>query len=427
MKVTAVIAEYNPIHQGHCLHLANARKDTGADYIIAVMSGNYVQRGCPSVISKYERARSALMAGADLVLELPIPYCTGSLEYFAKGAVSLISKTGLADHISFGSECGDISLLDEAADLSGRTDAGQDQRLKELLAEGVSYSHAINSILDLPGNIKELTNTPNNLLGIAYIRAAKELAPSCGFHTLKRVGAAYHDDSSGALSSSAIRRDLLNGPDGLHNISGDRMPDEIKASLLEYLKLYPPLSEDDFSLLLFYRLQQICEGNPVSDSIKVLTSYLDVSPALAGRIIKKYLHASSFSGLCDELKSKDLNRSRINRALLHILLGVRKRDVDEYLQDGYNYYIKPLGFKKDASDLLHMMKKKAHVPIISKNADAEALLAPPGLRMFNEGIKADDLYNKTACASRKRPFICEYERSPIILRTDGSLGYSFSS
>ena len=114
MKVTAVIAEYNPLHNGHVRHIETARRETGADHIIAVMSGDYVQRGCPAIISKYERTRSALLAGADLVIELPVQYSCGSLEYFAMGAVSLIQQLGMADCISFGSECGDIELLKEA-------------------------------------------------------------------------------------------------------------------------------------------------------------------------------------------------------------------------------------------------------------------------------------------------------------------------
>ena len=104
MKITAVIAEYNPLHNGHVRHLEAIRRETETDFIIAVISGDYVQRGGPAVISKYERTRSVLKSGADLVLELPLYYSTGSLEYFSRGAVSLIGKTGLCDCISFGSE-----------------------------------------------------------------------------------------------------------------------------------------------------------------------------------------------------------------------------------------------------------------------------------------------------------------------------------
>lgn len=438
MKVTAVIAEYNPIHSGHIKHLESARKDTAADFIIAVMSGDYVQRGCPAIISKYERTKAALMAGADLVLELPLPYSTGSLEYFAKGAVSLIQKTGIADCISFGSECGDISLLKEAAYLTRIPDGGHNDRLRKLLAEGVSYSNAVNNISGLPSNIEKVLKTPNNLLAVSYIKAAKDLAFGCEFHTMKRVGAAYHDDSDGAVSSTAIRKEILKVP-GTYGFLNGRMSDEIRDSLINHLKDHPPLCEDDFSLLLFYKLQSLCTGHDTAFAVERLTSYLDVSKALAGRIISRYMHALSFSGLCDELKSRDLNRSRINRALLHILLDVKKVHVDEYVKDGYNYYIKPLGFRKSASNLLHELKKEAVLPLISKNADAAAVLkrhytaqepspitgrsaepSPDGteeraIRMFNEGIRAGNLYNKAACTMCSRPFLSEHERSLLVL------------
>ena len=167
MRVTGVICEYNPLHLGHIFHLDRARRETGADHIIAVMSGDYVQRGGPAIISKYERALHALMAGADLVLELPIYYSTGSLEYFARGSVSLLKETGLVDCISFGSECGNISLLNKAARLTSSLTVQMSDQLKGLLAKGVSYSDAYNNVTDLPDEISDLIRTPNNLLATA--------------------------------------------------------------------------------------------------------------------------------------------------------------------------------------------------------------------------------------------------------------------
>ena len=117
MKVNGIIAEYNPFHNGHCYHLNNARHATGADYTIIAMSGNYVQRGAPALISKYKRAEMALRNGADLVLEIPMYYSTASAEYFATGAVSLLDKLGVVTNLCFGSECGDLSVLKKIADI----------------------------------------------------------------------------------------------------------------------------------------------------------------------------------------------------------------------------------------------------------------------------------------------------------------------
>ncbi|MCR4806171.1 MAG: nucleotidyltransferase family protein [Lachnospiraceae bacterium] len=425
MKVTAVISEYNPLHSGHARHLELARKETGADYIIAVMSGNYVQRGCPAIISKYTRAHTALLSGADLVIELPLCYSTGSIEFFSMGAVSLIRGTGIASCISFGSECGDIDLLKRAALLTAASGPEEDIKIRELLSSGMNYSSAVNSVCDLPDEISELLKSPNNLLAVSYIKAAWALGLECDFHTVRRIGASYHDDSEGALSSTAIRRSILAGGDNgdgsfchlLGNkkvtkrtvpiVTSERMPAHAADLLNEYFENYPPLCEDDLSLLLFYRLLGLRRED--------LTAYLDVSDSLAAKIVKEYRHASSFSDLTGRLKTKDLNYARISRALLHILLDIRKDHMDEYRSDGYNYYIKPLAFKKTAGELMHSLKDRASIPIISKNADAPLSLQDRALLMFEEGIKADDLYEKTACTMCGRSFKSEYERSVIIL------------
>ncbi len=457
MKVTAVIAEYNPLHNGHVLHINAAKEATGADFMVAVMSGDYVQRGCPAIVSKYERTRSVLMAGADLVLELPLVYSSASLEYFALGAVSPIQRSGIADCISFGSECGDTELLKEASGyikflsstvsptdscMSGKSSLSADSGIsgkaaltdksgisvepdgtyiKDSLSRGINYSCAVNSGDNIPEHIRDVLRTPNNLLAAAYIKAAKLLSFDCEFHTVKRTGSDYHDSSAGALSSSALRKELLNpsaaGEIELQALS-TRMPSQVFSSLCEYLDKYPAMSEDDLSLLLFHKLQ------PFGDEPKALTRFLDVSSSLAHKIIREYAHASSFTDLCMKLKSKDLNYARISRALTHILLDIKARDVHEYTADGWHYYIRPLGLSRSSSVLMHELKLHSGIPIISKIADAPQILTdhfPDGtrynhaLRMFRSGILASDLYNKTACSKCRQLFISEYEHSPVVL------------
>jgi predicted nucleotidyltransferase len=466
MKVTAIIAEYNPLHNGHVFHINRAIEETKADHIIAIMSGNHVQRGCPAVFSKYERAKAALLGGISLVIELPLYYSTGSLEYFSTGAVSLIQKLGMVDCISFGSECGDIGQLLEAAECLDGSEQADNPETRQLLMAGNSYSYAVNSRDDIPAHIKDLLQTPNNLLAVAYIRAAKKLGLKCEFHTAKRLRSDYHDRSAGALSSTSIRQELLNaslftqgmnipvlsedplGSDfGFYASMESRMPHDVLSSLTDYLKQHPVMSENDYSLLLFYRLHELLSagntmdmnrGHISSDPADVrllsLTDYLDVSINLAGKIAGKYAHAPSFSGLCTELKSKDLNYSRISRSLLHILLGIRSGHMREYTGSGWNYYIKPLGFRKDAAELMHQLKHNALIPVISKNADHETVIrafygcgskkenfsnndisqSDLAVRMFREGIYADDIYEKTACSKCRQSFISEYEHTMVV-------------
>ena len=452
MKTTAVIAEYNPLHNGHVQHLEAVRRDTGADYIIAVMSGDFVQRGCPAVISKYERARSALYAGADLVLELPLCYSVGSLEYFAAGAVSLVAATGIADCLSFGSECGSIDALNEAAAQLYRLACTDAASLRSKLTSGYSYALAINSLDGLSDEVRKLLRSPNNLLASSYICAALRSGFNVNFHTVRRSGSGYHDISSGALSSSSLRQELINernhfmGDGYLKSAAPrytsvmDRMPEPVYNSLTDYFAKYPPLCEDDLSLLLFYKLQECIGEDRNADE---LNRYLDVSGNLTGRIIGMYKHASSFSDLCMKLKSKDLTYARISRALIHILLDITSDKMNAYVENGYNYYIKILGFKQSASALLHELKHRSSLPVISKNADADTILrryymsdnldsstpAPPtsvnpkkedalyncARMMFNDGTSASELYNKAACIQYRQPFISEYEHRPVII------------
>ncbi|MBR5407439.1 MAG: nucleotidyltransferase family protein [Lachnospiraceae bacterium] len=435
MKITAVIAEYNPLHNGHVCHLDAIRRETGTDFIIAVISGDYVQRGGPAVISKYERTRSVLKSGADLVLELPLYYSTGSLEYFSRGAVSLIGKTGLCDCISFGSECGDINLLKEAAAALDNEGGPDKDTVLNSLANGINYPNIMNRMTGLNDNARDLLRSPNNLLAVSYIRASTFLGLDIDHHTVKRFGSEYHDSSSGALSSTALRDELLKAygnsdtaDDNSHcfkcpDTIKDRMPDDVFSSLCDHLYINPPLCEDDFSMLLFYKVQQCLTSEGCC-----LTDFLDVSANIAGRLKNNCLKASSFTDLCKAIKSKDVAYSRISRALLHILLDITLKNMNEYIFDGYNYYLRVLGFKKDSKDLLHKLKKSSSVPIIVKTADAESTIrahymsdnqdvnkCSHALRMFSEGLRATDLYNKTACFKNRQKFISEYEHPLIII------------
>ncbi|MCR5508608.1 MAG: nucleotidyltransferase family protein [Lachnospiraceae bacterium] len=441
MKITAVIAEYNPIHNGHAGHIKKAKEETGADYIVAVMSGDYVQRGAPAVISKYERAKEALLTGIDLVIELPSYYSSGSLEYFASGATALLQKLGIADFISFGSECGDIDMLKRAASFMPLNEKRQDPTLPRQLSYGTNYSKAVNSSEGIPEDVKAVLATPNNLLAAAYINTAESFGLNCGFHTTKRTKDAYNDVSPGALSSSSIRAELLSSLEPASKVAGisARIPENAFDSLLGYLGAYSPVSEDDLSLPVFLRIQDIiktslCRGDDPAD---VLASYLDVSKGLSHKILNRYEHATSFTDLCRTLKSKDLNHARISRALLHIILGIRSEYSAEYINDGYVYYARPLGFKRSAGELMHELKKRSSIPIVSKNADAKEVISSfymsdsrdiscqrgtdPGivlshaLRMFREDIASSDLYMRLICNKIGRPFISEYERSAVII------------
>ena len=174
MKIVGLIAEYNPFHNGHLYHIRKAKEITGADAVLVIMSGNYVQRGTPAIMPKHLRAQVALESGVAAVFELPVCYATGSAEYFATGAVSLLNHLGCVDALCFGSECGDYALLERIAGILTEEPDDYTFYLKEALRKGLSFPRARQQALSSylkDENVDQVLDEPNNILGIEYIKA----------------------------------------------------------------------------------------------------------------------------------------------------------------------------------------------------------------------------------------------------------------
>lgn len=388
MKTVGIIAEYNPFHNGHAYHITKAKELTGADYCIVVMSGNFVQRGAPAIADKYLRAQAALLNGADLVLELPVFYALGSAEYFASGAVALLDKLGVVDTLCFGSECGDLSVLSEFA----RKLSGEDVRFQQIISRhlkrGLTYPNARNIALEtcaphLNTHLHVLT-TPNNILGIEYCKALYRRDSRIQPYTVRRAGASYHDASlSSSFCSALALREAISGSDHLTDIR-QLMPAtayELLAS--EYGRSFPVVS-DDFSLPLHYRL--------LSEQSAGFTGYADIDANLSDRILKKLPSYQSFTGFCEQVKSKNKTYTHIARSLMHILLGMRQDDFIRYQSEDYIYYARMLGFRKNAEPLLCAVKSHGSIPLLSKLADADALLPANGQQMLAKDIYAAHVY-----------------------------------
>ena len=190
MKIVGLITEYNPFHNGHLYHIEKAKEITGADSVIVVMSGNYVQRGAPAIMPKHLRAEVALEAGVDVLMELPVCYATGSAEYFAAGAISLFERLGCVDSICFGSECGDYGLLARVAHILADEPEGYRQALKDLLKSGMSFplarQKALKDYLE-DDSLDSVLEQPNNILGIEYIKALYQRKSPMKSYTIKRM------------------------------------------------------------------------------------------------------------------------------------------------------------------------------------------------------------------------------------------------
>ena len=418
MNVIGIIAEYNPFHNGHAYQIAHVRKNLHADYIVVAASGDYVQRGEPALLDKYTRARMALSSGADVVLELPVLWSTASAELFADAGISLFEKTGCVNGICFGAESGDLALLRRIADVLADEPADLKASLKHNLKSGNTFPKAREAALlsyfadaaDQDGALPVSTETlssllasPNNILALEYLKSLRRRASSITPYLLKREGAAYHETSirSGAsevpASASAIRHTLFADAAGACGNSADRasedsadgilrhaMPQEALAILQDYRADFPLLCADDFSSILGYLL--------LSSSATQLARTADSSPEFANRMQNQLPYYTSFSSFASRLKSKEMTLTRINRILLHSILGITSSDYACGNALDKIPYLRILGFRKSAAPLLAALKASAAVPLITRSSQALKLLSPDAMRVFEHDVFAGNLY-----------------------------------
>ena len=364
MKIVGLITEYNPFHAGHLYHMQRARELTGADYCVVLMSGSFVQRGEPAIFDKYRRTKAALLAGADLVLEMPVAFSTASAHEFAAYGVALLSAIGV-DAVVFGSECGQIEFLKQAASALNHESAEFQERLRKGLKAGLTYPQARAKALEMEDTWASVLTSPNNILGIEYLRAAEDLHSPMEFYTISRKGSGYHEDTladANFPSASAIRGIIRN------SLSKDKDLLDILASHLPAVT-HPaytgavPVFVDDFSELL----------NAAVLQMQATFSIADLSPELAARLAKPPYFPLSFEERIQALKTRQLTYTRVSRALLHLVLGMREEDISRWKDEGYALYARILGFRRQSSPLLSCLHKKSSIPLITKMSSPSVL------------------------------------------------------
>ena len=467
MRTVGIIAEYNPLHTGHQYHIKKAREMANADYVVVVMSPDFVQRGAPAIFDKHTRTRMALLAGADLVLELPVCYATGSAEYFARGAVGTLDALGCIDAVCFGSETADGNVFSQLADIlvpepplyqdvlrreqkAGRTfPQARAAAFAAVLAEGYDTDAAHTSAVFISGNeiatcknsaqqisaslcgsgapeeLLQQLSMPNNILALEYCRALKQFSSSISPLPVLRQGNGYHDGTLNGnfCSATALRETLLQEPFQKQL----QAKQEESTTLLAYIPkacqppflaaARTPVTTDDFLPLLAEKLLALSD----------YSEYLDLSPELSDRIrkLRFFCIGKSFADITAILKTRQLTEARIRRALLHLLLGLRQDALSRYQANGTAFYARLLGFRKSAEPLLHVIKHSATIPLLAKPSDSEAVLnrfysgQPDRLACALEMLRANFLssnrYEGIASYKYKREFIPEYKKSPVIL------------
>ncbi len=410
MKAVGLITEYNPLHNGHIHHLTASKELTGAEVAVCVMSGNFVQRGEPAIIDKYSRAKAAIESGINLVVELPTYYALSSAEWFATGSVLTLDALK-TDSLVFGSECGNIDALSKCADILLNEPVEFKDTLKAALALGNSFPKARHMALSqvYGEELAAVCDSPNNILGIEYIKAIKQFNCSIVPETIKRIESSYHDTTLtkdtelGIASATAIRNGITQH---INNLS-EYMPVAMSATFDEYIGKTSPVLPDHFSTILNYKISEIMYRslhNKDRFSYE-LCQYIDVTGDLANRLFSIHRDGMSFSEYAEALKNKQYTMTRINRVLMHIILGLTVNLKAKY-ESGKIPYIRILGMDKKGQDYLNSVKKKIETPMIIKPANYKDLLS--------EDLYAVSVYNQTISATYGTTPIDEYRQGIYI-------------
>lgn len=377
MKVSGIICEYNPFHNGHLHHIKETKKN-GATHIVAVMSGNFVQRGDTAIMDKIDRARLAVRSGADLVIELPVQYCLASAEKFAEGAVWLLNSLGVVNELSFGSECGDIKKLSDTLKMVEQVAVIKADTIREIMEKGYTYPRALSSVINgIDESIADIIEEPNNLLAIEYLRALKKFSSAIQPFTVKRQGA-NHDGmtTGGEYASASYIRERIGvgyGAELVRDYTTPLWADGIaravgKGEIANISRL---------ERILLYKLR--------TTSAEEIAKINDVGQGLENRIYNARM-AGSFDELLFTVKTKRYTMARIRRILLSLLIGITKNDMKHLPPYG-----RILAINERGKEILAYAKGKAKIPYatsIAKLAQENAVTK----RFAELEIKASDVY-----------------------------------
>ena len=346
-KVLGIVAEYNPFHNGHLYHIEKSKKLSNADLTICIMSGNFTQRGEPAIIDKWSRTKMALEAGIDLVIELPLIYSISSAENFAYGSINILNKLGIVDAISFGSEAGDINILNSIADILHNQPKEYVSLLNHELSKGVSYPKAQEkAVLMYLGDIRRYANvlsSPNNILGIEYLKAIKRIKSNIFPITIKRDSEHNSTDLSDGsfVSSMAIRKDInkiSKFKNYVPQFSYDILDDQIKHG-----KIVKSIAT--FEKEIIYKLRTM--------SKEEIMNLPDVTEGLENSIISASNSCNNLLDLISLVKSKRYTRTRIQRILLYALLGITKQDMINSKK--ISPYVRILGVNENGKKILSII------------------------------------------------------------------------
>lgn len=381
-----IICEYNPFHFGHKYHISKTREITSCKNVVCIMSGSMVQRGECAVFDKWQRAKSAVLGGADLVIELPAYYSLQSADVFAYGAVSILEGIGIADAISFGCECNDIDAIKNLAEFMSEDNAMYNTAVQDEMSKGISYPKACyNAVSTYKSDLAHILDKPNNTLGISYVKALRKINSTITPLCIKRDND-YHSDNTndGYMSASEIRNRIYRGTD---------------------YSIYA----DDYSLENIYRMknaESYILGTLRGMREDFLSKIKGAEPGIANLIINSAKKACSLDELIALSSGKRYTEHRIKRYIMSAILGI------DY--DASPSYIRVLAIGRNGAKLLREIKQKSDFDIITKTADYTGQNP-----MFETDIRATDFASLCSDDVSKRYSGRDYLMSPYIDKTNG--------
>jgi predicted nucleotidyltransferase len=401
MKAVGVIVEYNPFHNGHALHLEESKKASGADVAIAAMSGNFLQRGEPALVSKWTRTKMALDAGVDVVFELPYQYATQQAEIFAYGGVSLLSSAG-CESVCFGSEDGNIEAFQRTYDFLALHDKDYQERVKQHIQNGVSYPKALSmAFLDLsPEESLIDLSQPNNILGFHYLKAAKKLENPLKVLTVPRKSAGYHDEhfSSTTIASATSIRTALFSKNG----QIDEILNYVPTTTFKILNEYKAINGEFHHWELYW---PFLKYKLLQSSAEELRGIYEVEEGIENRLLNQVIHAESFLDFMNRVKTKRYTWTRIQRICLHVLTNTKKSEMN--VGNKPVPYLRLLGMSEKGRLYLNKQKRQIGIPLISK-------LSSYNHDEITPDVRASKIY-RLGLTSGSQKLNNEYSETPIYI------------
>ena len=375
MKICALIAEYNPFHLGHLKHIEYIKNTLGAEKVIVIMSGNFTQRGEIAVLDKFTRARHAILAGADAVIELPTVFATANAEIFASGAVKILNSLNVVDGICFGVESGDKDAYVSLAKAMNDESKEFRHALKECLEQGVSLAKAkFEAVKALNGEVfdQSLINSPNNILGLEYTKALLKLNSDILIYPMLRSG--DHNDKTlkqGETSATSIREVLKTG-------KIKRLKKNVPPFVFKDLKEYP------------FIFETLSLAKVITSTAEEIAEITDCTEGLENRIKAFVKDNRTLEELVNKVSTKRYTKTRVQRILTANLIGINSNLVKDCLSE--KLYAKILAVNSESKDIIPLLCDNSSIPVLTRKSDATTL-KKTALKCFEKDVLANDLYN----------------------------------